>query len=75
MAQFNFELSLIIVIVFLLIRTVGVLSKDLNEKERTARASFIQKLLNTQKNLEGRIRLVGGRNKFEGNCYFFSFTL
>lgn len=55
-----------LILIFLVIRTAGVLSKDLDEKERTARASFVQKLLNKHKHLEGRIRLVGGKGKFEG---------
>lgn len=56
----------LLILAFLVIRTVGVLSKDLDEKERTARASFVQKLLNKHKHLEGRIRLVGGKGKFDG---------
>lgn len=56
----------LLILIFLVIRTVGVFSKDLDEKERTARASFVQRILNKHKYLEGRIRLVGGKDKFEG---------
>ncbi|XP_049880700.1 lysyl oxidase homolog 2 [Pectinophora gossypiella] len=57
--------------IVLVIRTVEVESKDLDENERAARALFIQNLLNRQKHLEGRIRLIGGPNKFEGNVYIY----
>lgn len=67
--QFMLGFNFTVVLVLLLIRTVGVSSKDLKEKERATRASFIQSLLNKQKNLEGRIRLIGGRNKFEGKFF------
>ncbi|CAK1540979.1 unnamed protein product [Leptosia nina] len=43
--------------------------KDLSENERNIRAVFIQKILNKQKHFEGRIKLVGGSDKFEGNVY------
>lgn len=55
-----------IVLILLVIRTVGVFSKDLNETERALRAAFVQKLLNKQRYLDGRIKLVGGPNRFEG---------
>lgn len=54
------------VFIFLVIRTVGVLSRDLSESDRTNRAAFIQRLLNKEKYLEGRVKLVGGHNRFEG---------
>ncbi|XP_075986562.1 lysyl oxidase-like 2 [Anticarsia gemmatalis] len=60
-----------IVFILLAIRTVGVFSKDVSDSERSLRAAFIQKLLNKQKNLEGRIKLVGGPSKYEGNVYIF----
>lgn len=55
-----------LVLILLLIRTVGVLSKDLSESERSSRASFVQRLLNKRKFLEGKIRLAGGPSDFEG---------
>ncbi|XP_026323028.1 lysyl oxidase homolog 2 [Hyposmocoma kahamanoa] len=61
----------LLILIFLVIRTVGVLSKDLDEKERTARASFVQRLVNKHKHLEGRIRLIGGKDKYEGNVYIY----
>ncbi|XP_026754306.2 lysyl oxidase homolog 2B [Galleria mellonella] len=60
-----------ILLMCVMIKTVGVLSKDLSESERSARASFIQRLLNKQKYLEGRIKLIGGPTKFEGNVYIY----
>lgn len=63
----------LLILIFLVIRTIGVLSKDLDEKERTSRASFVQKLLNKHKHLEGRIRLVGGKDKFEGKYLYIIF--
>ncbi|KAL0811480.1 hypothetical protein ABMA28_009874 [Loxostege sticticalis] len=60
-----------IVLIFLLVRTVGVFSRDLSESERANRAAFVQKLLNKRKNLEGKIRLAGGPNEFEGNVYIY----
>lgn len=62
-----------IVLIFLLIRTVGVNCKILSESERANRAAFIQKLLNKEKELEGRLRLVGGPDKFEGKNYSLGF--
>ncbi|KAG6451241.1 lysyl oxidase homolog 2 [Manduca sexta] len=55
----------------LLIQTVGVLSRDVSESERAARAAFVQKLLNKRKHLEGKLRLVGGADKYEGNVYIY----
>lgn len=60
-----------IVLIFLLVRTVGVFSRDLSESERANRAAFVQKLLNKRKNLEGKIRLAGGPNEFEGKFSYF----
>ncbi|CAB3227745.1 unnamed protein product [Arctia plantaginis] len=60
-----------VVLILLVIRTVGVYSKDLNETERALRAAFVQKLLNKQRYLDGRIKLVGGPNRFEGNVYIY----
>lgn len=56
----------LLIIIFLAIKNVGVSSKDLDETERSERALFVQRLLNKNKHLEGRIRLIGGRDKFEG---------
>lgn len=67
----NQSIAKLIVLIFLLIRTVGVQTKDLSEDERNLRAAFIQKLLNKQKNLEGRIKLLGGPNQYEGNVYVY----
>lgn len=53
-------------LMFLLIRTAEVLSKDLSASERANRAAFIQRLLNKDKYLEGRVKLVGGPNPYEG---------
>lgn len=58
-----------IVLMFLLIRTVVVFSRDLSEKDRNSRAKYIQKLINKQKKYEGRIKLSGGPNRYEG-MYF-----
>ncbi|KAJ2941543.1 hypothetical protein O0L34_g14596 [Tuta absoluta] len=55
----------------LLIRTVGVESRNLNGKERAARALYVQRIINKQKYLEGRVRLVGGTNRYEGNVYIY----
>ncbi|XP_026729832.1 lysyl oxidase homolog 3 [Trichoplusia ni] len=60
-----------IVLVFLLIRTVVVFSRDLSEKDRNSRAKYIQKLINKQKKYEGRIKLSGGPNRYEGNVYIY----
>ncbi|XP_028158080.1 lysyl oxidase homolog 2 [Ostrinia furnacalis] len=57
-------------LLFLIVKTVGVLSKDLDESERTLRAVFVQNLLNKRKYLEGKIRL-SGPNEFEGNVYIY----
>ncbi|OWR48760.1 hypothetical protein KGM_212184A, partial [Danaus plexippus plexippus] len=48
-----------------------ILCKDLSENERATRAAFVQRLLNSNKYLEGRIKLVGGSNKYEGNVYIY----
>lgn len=66
--EITFRLMNSIVLVLLVIRTVGVQSKDLSENDRALRAAFIQKLLNKQKNLEGRIQLLGGPNRYEGKA-------
>ncbi|XP_073963631.1 lysyl oxidase homolog 2-like [Choristoneura fumiferana] len=50
---------------------VQVFSRDVDEMERAARASFVQRLLNKYTPLEDRVRLVGGPNRFEGNVYIF----
>ncbi|XP_063369098.1 lysyl oxidase homolog 3A [Cydia amplana] len=50
---------------------VEVTSRDFNDTERAARAAFVQRLLNKQKLAEGRLRLVGGPNQFEGNVYIY----
>ncbi|XP_045506497.1 lysyl oxidase homolog 2B-like [Colias croceus] len=49
---------------------VSVLCRDLSENERNMRAAFIQKLLNKQKYLENKIKLLGG-TEFEGNVYIY----
>lgn len=56
----------LIVMVILLRHIMGVYSKILSESDRANRAAFIQKLLNKDKKLEGRLRLVGGPDEFEG---------
>lgn len=56
-----------LVIFLIILHFMVIFSKDVNESERASRAAFIQKLLNKQKHLEGRIKLLGGSNKFEGN--------
>ncbi|CAH2059220.1 unnamed protein product, partial [Iphiclides podalirius] len=48
-----------------------VLSRDLDEAQRAARANFVQRLINTRKHLEGKLRLIGGTNEFEGNVYIY----
>lgn len=60
-----------IVLFLVILKTVQVLCRDLSENERATRAAFIQRLLNKQKVLEGRIKLVGGGNKYEGNVYIY----
>lgn len=55
--------------IFLLLPVV--LSRDLNEAQRAARAKFIQKIVNTRKHLEGKIKLIGGANESEGNFMLF----
>lgn len=57
----------VIVLLIILIRTAGVLSRDLSESERAERAAFIQRLITKRKNLEGRLLLIGGPSRFEGN--------
>lgn len=52
--------------IVLIITAIEVLSKDVSESERANRAAFIQRLLNKEKYLEGRVKLVGGPSKFEG---------
>ncbi|CAH0721254.1 unnamed protein product, partial [Brenthis ino] len=59
------------VIFIFVVHFVLITSRDVNESERASRAAFIQKLLNKQKHLEGRIKLLGGSNKFEGNVYIY----
>ncbi|KPJ03811.1 Lysyl oxidase-like 2 [Papilio xuthus] len=49
----------------------SVLSRDLDEAQRSERANFIQKLINRRKHLEGKLKLVGGANEFEGNVYIY----
>lgn len=61
----------ILLFIFLLIRTVNVSCRDLSESERAARAAFVQRLVNKQRYLEGRVRLIGGGNKFEGKPIFY----
>ncbi|KOB73787.1 Uncharacterized protein OBRU01_10150, partial [Operophtera brumata] len=63
--------SVTVIFIFIIIRTVGVSSRDLSESDRANRAAFIQRLLNKEKYLEGRVKLVGGPNKFEGNVYLY----
>lgn len=53
----------------LLLITVQVFSRDVNETERAARASFVQRLLNKYSPFEDRVRLVGGPNRFEGKPF------
>ncbi|XP_068625619.1 lysyl oxidase homolog 3A [Battus philenor] len=57
------------ILIFLLFQ--AVLSRDLNEDQRSARANFIQKIINRRKHLDGRIKLVGGANQYEGNVYIY----
>lgn len=59
-------MKLTIVFLHFMIIALGVLSKDLSESERANRAAFIQRLLNKDKYLEGRIKLIGGPSRFEG---------
>ncbi|CAH2985030.1 unnamed protein product [Chilo suppressalis] len=63
------EIAVILICGIFIIKEV--LTKDLSEEERALRAAFVQKLLNKQKYLEGKIRLVGGSNDFEGNVYIY----
>ncbi|CAG5014156.1 unnamed protein product [Parnassius apollo] len=49
----------------------SVVSRDLDENQRATRANFIQKLINKKKHLEGRLKLIGGANKYEGNIYIY----
>ncbi|CAH0763306.1 unnamed protein product [Diatraea saccharalis] len=62
---------IVVILMCSIVMTVKVISKDLSEEERAMRATFIQKLLNKQKYLEGKIRLVGGSNDYEGNVYIY----
>ncbi|XP_045490332.1 lysyl oxidase homolog 2B [Pieris rapae] len=48
---------------------VSAFCRDLSEDERSTRAAFIQKLLNKQKRMEGKVKLLGGESSFEGNIY------
>lgn len=59
------------IVFFIVTHLLVALSRDVSESERASRAAFIQKLLNKQKHLEGRIKLLGGSNKFEGNVYIY----
>lgn len=65
MLQLKYTMNLIVLII-LLIRTVKVFGKNVNEHERALRAEFVQNLLNKQNKFEGRIKLVGGSSKYEG---------
>ncbi|XP_032523492.2 lysyl oxidase homolog 2B [Danaus plexippus] len=58
-------------VVIILMSLALILCKDLSENERATRAAFVQRLLNSNKYLEGRIKLVGGSNKYEGNVYIY----
>ncbi|XP_023938580.2 lysyl oxidase homolog 3A [Bicyclus anynana] len=58
-------------ILFILLEIVVILCKDVSDDERATRAAFIQRLLNKQKFLEGRVKLLGGTNKYEGNVYIY----
>lgn len=57
-------------VVIILMSLALILCKDLSENERATRAAFVQRLLNSNKYLEGRIKLVGGSNKYEGSLKF-----
>ncbi|KAJ8715684.1 hypothetical protein PYW07_010166 [Mythimna separata] len=70
MVQIKHTFSLIVFII-LLLRTIKVLGRDLSEQERALRAEFIQRLLNKQNKLEGKIKLLGGASKYEGNVYIY----
>ncbi|XP_050554173.1 lysyl oxidase homolog 2 [Spodoptera frugiperda] len=70
MLQLKYTMNLIVLII-LLIRTVKVFGKNVNEHERALRAEFVQNLLNKQNKFEGRIKLVGGSSKYEGNVYIY----
>nr|XP_026498774.1 lysyl oxidase homolog 2 [Vanessa tameamea]XP_026498775.1 lysyl oxidase homolog 2 [Vanessa tameamea] len=58
-------------VIIMFIQFVVILSRDVSESERGTRAAFIQRLLNKQKILEGRFKLLGGSNIFEGNVYIY----
>ncbi|CAH2096876.1 unnamed protein product [Euphydryas editha] len=58
-------------ILVIFIQFAVIVSRDLSENERASRAAFIQRLLNKQRNLEGRVKLLGGSNIFEGNVYIY----
>ncbi|KAJ8709781.1 hypothetical protein PYW08_009785 [Mythimna loreyi] len=70
MVQIKYSINLL-VFTILLTRTIKVLGRDLSEHERALRAEFIQKLLNKQSKLEGKIKLLGGASKYEGNVYIY----
>lgn len=69
MVQIKYTLNLI---VFIILSTgiLKVFGRDLSEQERTLRAEFVQKLLNKQNRLEGKIKLLGGASKYEGKTDF-----
>lgn len=52
---------------------VTALCRDLSENERSTRAAFIQKLLSKEKRMEGKVKLLGGYDQFEGKCLFCNF--
>ncbi|KAG7297381.1 hypothetical protein JYU34_019360 [Plutella xylostella] len=56
-----------IVFFLFLSRILRILGRDLSEVDRNSRAAFVQKLLNRNRAAEGRVKLVGGPTRFEGN--------
>lgn len=59
----NMQLSLSLIF---LLKIVKILSRDLSESERNARALFVQRLLSKSRISEGRVKLVGGPHPYEG---------
>lgn len=57
-------------ILIIFIQFAVIVSRDLSENERASRAAFIQRLLNKQRNLEARVKLLGGSDIFEGENIF-----
>lgn len=58
---------------FFLMKIIRILGRDLSESERNSRAQFVQRLLNQNRISEGRLKLVGGANRYEGKCYLLWF--